>query len=132
MKRRVFIILVLLGISILLISSVVALSHIEDRIKCIFLNSDTGQECSPSSHGIGCSGIKDCNAKIIYWGADLPEYNITSDMGEKIIWSSSCGNVSMIIGEHQWGEELVFDCREIQKSFIGGILKWFKKIIWWF
>ena len=108
--------------------SEVTVDPVEDPIKCVFLNSDTEQECSPSSHGIGCAGINNCDAKIIYWGADFPEYNITSDKGKEIVWSSSCGEVSMIIGEHNWGEEIIFNCQEEEKTFFQNILNFFKRI----
>lgn len=82
-----------------------------DPVECIFLNSDTEEECYPSSHGTRCSGTDSCEATINYWGTDIPEHNISSDIGEEIIWMSSCEeNVSMIIGEHERNEELVFNC----------------------
>jgi len=111
-----------------LVAFVSALSPVEDQIKCVFKNSDKEQECSPESHGVGCTGVNKCDARISYWGADFPEHNITKDKGKEIVWKSSCGEKSMIIGEHEWGQEIVFDCKEEKISFFQNILNFFKKI----
>jgi hypothetical protein len=91
------------GICIYITEDNFTIDPIEDLITCVFNNNVQGlQTCTPSSHGSDCYGINNCNASITYF-----EENI----GSEITWTSSCNDtITMIIGEHQWGQQLIFDC----------------------
>lgn len=89
----------------------VTLHRKHERFECVFENSYSIQRCHPEGFGGGCLGINNCLTSISYWDKDYPEKDIKSSVGKEVVWISTCGNVSMVLGVDEPGR-IVFDCEE--------------------
>jgi hypothetical protein len=71
--------------------------QVDERVKCIFKNSNTRQECY-SGEG-ACDGIETCTI------------DVDGNKGDEILWKSSCGGhaYTVIDGENEYAE---FNCED--------------------
>jgi hypothetical protein len=95
----------------MVLQELITINKKSERFECVFENSYSIQECYLKDFGGNCLGIDNCYTNINYWDVNYPNENIFSQVGKEVEWTSSCGNVSMIL-EDDMPKKIIFDCKE--------------------
>ena len=78
-----------------------ALPAVKEKVKCLFVNAQTQQQCINEYPGSGCTGIGSCI-----------DENVVGEQGKKMVWKSSCGGYAYTVMDSQ-DEYVEFICPQL-------------------